>query len=31
VSGDWAQQLKWLWDNDEQFRRDTVVLTGSNA
>ena len=31
VSGDWAQQLKWLRDNDEQFRRDTVVLTGSNA
>ena len=31
VSGDWVQQLKWLWDNDEQFRRDTVVLTGSNA
>jgi predicted AAA+ superfamily ATPase len=31
VSGDWAQQLKWLRDNDEQFRKDTVVLTGSNA
>jgi uncharacterized protein len=31
VRGDWAQVLKWLRDNDEQFRRDTVVLTGSNA
>jgi predicted AAA+ superfamily ATPase len=31
VSGDWAQQVKWLRDNDEQFRRDTVILTGSNA
>jgi predicted AAA+ superfamily ATPase len=31
VSGEWAQQLKWLRDNDEQFRKDTVVLTGSNA
>ncbi|GEP28426.1 ATP-binding protein [Cryobacterium levicorallinum] len=31
VTGDWAQQLKWLRDNDEQFRKDTVVLTGSNA
>ena len=31
MSGDWAQQLKWLRDNDVQFRRDTVVITGSNA
>lgn len=31
VAGDWAQQLKWLRDNDAQFRNDTVVLTGSNA
>jgi predicted AAA+ superfamily ATPase len=31
VTGDWAQQIKWLRDNDAQFRIDTVVLTGSNA
>lgn len=31
VSGGWAQQIKWLRDNDSEFRRSTVVLTGSNA
>jgi uncharacterized protein len=31
VSGDWAQQIKWLRDNDDAFRDATVVLTGSNA
>lgn len=31
VTGDWAQQIKWLRDNDPEFRRATVVLTGSNA
>lgn len=31
VSGDWPAQIKWLRDNDDDFRRATVVLTGSNA
>ncbi len=31
VSGDWAEQIKWLRDNDADFRSATVVLTGSNA
>ena len=31
VTGDWAQQIKWLRDNDVDFRNSTVVLTGSNA
>lgn len=31
VSGNWDQQLKWLRDNDSDFREATVVLTGSNA
>jgi len=31
VSGDWARQVKWLRDNDEEFAAATVVLTGSNA
>ncbi len=31
VTGDWAQQIKWLRDNDGEFRAATVVLTGSNA
>jgi len=31
ISGDWARQIKWLRDNDNQFRQATVVLTGSNA
>jgi uncharacterized protein len=31
VTGDWAQQIKWLRDNDSAFRDSTVVLTGSNA
>ena len=31
VVGPWDQQIKWLRDNDTEFRGDTVVLTGSNA
>lgn len=31
VTGGWAEQIKWLRDNDPQFRADTVVLTGSSA
>jgi uncharacterized protein len=31
VTGDWAQQIKWLRDNDGDFRDSTVVMTGSNA
>lgn len=31
VSGEWAQQIKWLRDNDEGFASSTVVLTGSDA
>jgi uncharacterized protein len=31
VTGPWDQQLKWLRDNDIDFRAATVVLTGSNA
>ena len=29
--GDWAQQVKWLRDNDPEFAESTVVLTGSSA
>ncbi len=31
IKGDWPAQLKWLRDNDAEFRSATVVLTGSNA
>lgn len=31
VQGGWPHQIKWLRDNDPQFRADTVVLTGSSA
>jgi len=31
VKGNWAQQIKWLRDNDSDFRNATVILTGSNA
>lgn len=31
VLGAWDQQIKWLRDNDLEFRAATVVLTGSNA
>ncbi len=31
VVGPWDQQIKWLRDNDQEFRAATVVLTGSNA
>lgn len=31
VTGDWAPQIKWLRDNDPEFARATVVLTGSSA
>jgi uncharacterized protein len=31
VVGPWDQQIKWLRDNDSEFRAATVVLTGSNA
>jgi predicted AAA+ superfamily ATPase len=31
VQGDWAGQVKWLRDNDADFGKDTVVLTGSSA
>lgn len=31
VRGGWANQIKWLRDNDPHFRSDTVVLTGSSA
>ena len=31
VTGNWAQEIKWLRDNDPAFREATVVLTGSNA
>lgn len=31
VTGSWAQEVKWLRDNDPAFREATVVLTGSNA
>jgi len=31
VTGDWAEQIKWLRDNDAGFRAAIVVLTGSNA
>ncbi len=31
IVGPWDQQVKWLRDNDPQFRAATVVLTGSNA
>lgn len=31
VTGAWDQQIKWLRDNDTDFRNSTVILTGSNA
>lgn len=31
VVGGWASAIKWLRDNDANFRKATVVLTGSNA
>lgn len=31
VKGGWPEQLKWLRDNDPEFSRATVVLTGSSA
>jgi uncharacterized protein len=31
TTGDWAAQIKWLRDNDLDFSRATVVLTGSDA
>ena len=31
VTGNSAQEIKWLRDNDPAFREATVVLTGSNA
>lgn len=31
VKGEWAEQIKWLRDNDTEFKSSTVVLTGSNA
>ena len=31
VTGEWAQQVKWLRDNDPDFAEATVVLTGSSA
>ncbi|MCL2466911.1 MAG: AAA family ATPase [Micrococcales bacterium] len=31
VTGNWAQQIKWLRDNDPEFASATVVLTGSSA
>lgn len=31
ITDGWPERIKWLRDNDGQFRRDTVVLTGSSA
>ncbi len=31
ISDGWAEQIKWLRDNDGRFRTDTVVLTGSSS
>ena len=31
ITDGWPEQIKWLRDNDAQFRTDTVVLTGSSA
>ena len=31
ITDGWPERVKWLRDNDGQFRRDTVVLTGSSA
>ena len=31
IADGWPEQIKWLRDNDAQFRNDTVVLTGSSA
>ena len=31
VKGEWAEEIKWLRDNDLDFQSSTVVLTGSNA
>ena len=31
ITDGWPERIKWLRDNDGQFRRDTVVLTGSSS
>lgn len=31
ITDGWPERIKWLRDNDPQFRSDTVVLTGSSA
>ena len=31
IDDGWPERIKWLRDNDERFRQDTVVLTGSSA
>ena len=31
IGDGWPERIKWLRDNDPQFRSDTVVLTGSSA
>ena len=31
ITDGWPERIEWLRDNDEQFRRDTVVLTSSSA
>ena len=31
ITDGWPERIKWLRDNDAQFRTDTVVLTGSSA
>ena len=31
IADGWPERIKWLRDNDERFRNDTVVLTGSSA
>ena len=31
IADGWPERIKWLRDNDDAFRSDTVVLTGSSA
>ena len=31
IADGWPDRIKWLRDNDQRFRQDTVVLTGSSA
>lgn len=31
ITDGWPERIKWLRDNDDRFRNDTVVLTGSSA